>query len=86
MRSEVGLSMKRQKRTQQPKSSSVIGSVLIDRRGDGDRPYEILSLHHADGGASVTIGDIVARVGLKLKDRDRIKITIARMPGRKVLP
>jgi hypothetical protein len=64
---------------------SCAGTILVDRHL-GPPAYEILSVHFPDGGAATTIGDILVRLGIIVKDRDRVKITVTRLPpasGRK---
>lgn len=71
------------------KPHTCTGNVLVERR-QGPPAYEIVSLHFPDGGAAVTIADILDRLGIAVKDRDRIKITVARLPAgpkrKRVLP
>jgi hypothetical protein len=71
------------------KPKTCTGSVLVEKH-QGDPSYEIVSVHFADGGAAVTIGDLLARLGIAAKDRDRLRIAISRLPSarakRKVLP
>jgi hypothetical protein len=62
------------------KAKSCAGTVLVDRH-PGPPAYEILSVHFPDGGTAVTIGDILARLGIAVKDRDRVKITVSRLPA-----
>jgi hypothetical protein len=63
------------------KAKSCAGTVLVDRHL-GPPVYEIVSVHFPDGGAAVTIGDILARLAIAVKDRDKVKITVNRLPDR----
>jgi hypothetical protein len=62
------------------KAKTCAGTILVDRH-PGPPSYEILSVHFPDGGIAVTIGDILARLGITVKDRDRVKITVSRLPA-----
>jgi hypothetical protein len=71
------------------KPKTCTGTVLIDKR-KGPPAFEILTLHLLDGGAVCTIGDVVDRLGMTVKDYDRLRITVSVLPAgrkkRKVLP
>ena len=62
------------------KAKTCAATVLVERH-PGPPAFEILSLHFPDGGTAVTIGDILARLGIAVKDRDRVKITASRLPA-----
>ncbi len=54
---------------------------MIDKH-EGPHPYQILTVHFADGGAAVTVGDVLDRLGIVAKARDRLKITVRRLPAK----
>ena len=53
--------------------------VMIDHRPGG--PW--VTLHTPDGGAAVTLADVLARMGIPVQHGDRLKISIRRLPRRK---
>lgn len=74
-----------QKKNKIPKRTprdTCAGMVMVDHH-EGPHPYKVVSVHFPDGGAAVTIGDILARLGIAVKHRDRLKITVRRLPGKR---
>jgi hypothetical protein len=56
------------------------GIVRIAKHvGYGQRSFEIMTVHFPDGGASCTIADLTARLGIDLKEGDRIRIAISKL-------
>jgi hypothetical protein len=60
-----------------PRAKTCTGKVLIDKRDGFGRPFEILTVHFEDGGAAVTIADVLAKLGIAVKAKDRIRISVS---------
>jgi len=62
-------------------SGRITGQVMLDKRPapyPGGAPFELLSLHFADGGTAMTIHDIAERLGITLESGDRLAITLSK--------
>lgn len=58
---------------------TIDAKVMIDKRTG----FEWLTLHFPDGGAAVTLADILARMAIVVKHGDRLRISIKRLPRKK---
>jgi hypothetical protein len=58
---------------------TIQGNVMIDKRTGCDW----ITLHFADGGAAVTLADILDRLEIDVKHGDRLKISIEQLPRKK---
>jgi len=62
-----------------PKSKTIEAKVMIDKRTG----FDWLTLHFADGGAAITLADILDRLAIDVKHGDRLRIGIDRLPRKR---
>jgi hypothetical protein len=60
-----------------PQTKRCTGVVQIDRRETYGRPYELMTIHLADGAMVCTVADVLAKLGIDVKDGDEIIIGVS---------
>jgi hypothetical protein len=52
------------------------GTIQIEKRDTYGHPFELLTVHFADGGSAITVADILARLGIQSRTGDTLAISL----------